>query len=424
MLYRKLTTPGELVMLAAQTGKRKSLLNTNILAKNLMEGTKSGLVNLEMQVEKTRRRLTYMLLDHPADIQITKDKFSAETLEAYNDAMGLLKVEDFSMMSNRTPANVLFAVKELIKDGVTLVVVDALERAAPSCGGKERLVEFINNLADLAHEHDVSIVATSQIKGSGALQEIVHPNELAFACEKEHEAGLVACLGERVTGQLDTLCFTKCRNYGPSSRSVFRLSVSPSLRMEVLPVAEFSVPLNASRKRYEVERYGDIPEDLEAGVERIFDRNAILPPHPVKNGFIQIGREVARSPMFRNREAQYVYWLLDLYFCAHFSPGSPVKTPKSGITVMLDRGQYLTTENQLMNRWNATSRSVVRRFLDTAIREKLISVQHVLSNGTLTPPIKPSNERLNEPNIRTHGSVITVLHYVANKDDQQKGSAQ
>jgi len=410
-------------MIAAQSGKRKSLFNTNLIAKELMEGNCAGLINLEMPEETTRRRLTHMLLNHPAEDDAPDGGFAGPQKDAHREAMDRLKVVDFSR-GNRTPASVVAAAAELIHQGCRLVVVDSLERAAPPCGGKADLVAVINALADLAHSPGVCIVATSQIKVSGALQEVLHPMELAFAGEKEHDAGQVLCLGERHPGCLDTLCMTKARDCGPESESAFRFVVTASLRMEVLPVDDGRIPLNGPAVRYNTERCGEIPGDFNPQDEDPIDPNDILPGHPIKKGHIQVGREVASSPMFRNREERHVFWLLDLYFCAHFKPGSPVKTPRSKITVTLNRGQYFTTEAQLMDRWCANSRGVVRRFLDSAIREGLISMQHVLSGGELTAPLKPSDERSSGPTQKRHGSVITLLHYGTTNESGKKGSEE
>ena len=424
--YASCIGPSQLNTVVAVTGGMKTFFLLNLANFAVMVGMPVCFVNLQMHHKEIQRRMIAMTNNLPLwELEQHRDRLSGTVQEQAK----AIKFLDLSA-PHRTSADdvrqqILGAISQL--PALALILIDGLESMAEYDQAKTDAL--IAQFGAIATDTGACIWMTAQGNRQAAGQEIFDIPAIAQTSAKGHISFKVLALGPRIDNQMLTASWPKFRNCSDGCGGTVRLVVRPSVRLEVFeagddPVRLLPLPEVLPQPVFigcETDA-SPVPEDAENGSAESdaddADVDATAPPlrpHHGKRGWVGIGRAVSASPMFTNHKAQFVLWLLDLYFMAQFDSSTPY-APNTTRPVKLVRGQLMTSPRILAKRWGV-SRKRVETFLKTAVREGLIAVEteyktHRERQGTGTAE-KPKAE----PRKKAYCIVITLLHYHSKNDD-------
>jgi len=428
---------------AAITGGYKTFFGLNLLAAQLLDGTKVGLLNLDMQQQRVLVRLLGILAGIPyAELRTKAEAFCQPSATVAKEWIrdGLV-CSDLSMLK-RTPDNILACAERLVHKGCRLILVDGFDKLHTIQEVRFAAGSLASNLSDLGKNTGASIWITSQVQRETEDLEIPSVTNVSEAMGKADRASVVVFLATRVSNALLTASVVKDRDGIAKGRRIIRLVVRPSLRIEVLSapgdITQHPSSLPDAPTCIHVQE-GDLPDqegEYSEGVAESASMPNLSTDQPLgcaisnPDAFVQITRRLQASAMYQNRRYEHVFWLLDLAFGAAFQDGWAVYAPNTNTPVTLRRGQIMISRRERARRWG-TTKEKVDTFLQAACREGLIEAEHVLTDGARRPAYVPASAPTNAPtNAPTEKrrrkavcTVITLLFYHCGKD-QHAGSAQ
>lgn len=425
--YASCIGPSQLNTVVAVTGGMKTFFLLNLANFAAMVGMPVCFVNLQMHVIEIRKRMIAMTNNLPLwELEQHRDRLSG-TVQAQAKAIKFLDLSaPLRISADDVRQQILMAISQL--PAPALILVDGLESMAEYDRAKTEAL--IAQLGSIATDMGACIWMTAQGNRQASGVEIFDIPAIAETSAKAQISSQVLALGPRIDNQLLTASWTKARNGSDEFGGVVRLVVRPSVRLEVLevvgdPVRLFPLPEVRPQPVFIgcEPKTTPMPEDVEtsSGESDIEDAEDDPAHSPLRlyhgpKGWVGIGRAVAASPMFANREAKYVFWLVDLYFMAQFAPGT-LYAPKTKHPVKLVRGQIMTSPRMLADRWGV-SRKQVETFLATAAREGLITVEIEFATHRAAHDASDAQKPTTEPRERALCSVITLLHYEGDNDKE------
>jgi len=434
-LYSQFFVPGELVTVAAMTGGLKTVFELNMAAALMADGGTIAFVNLDMQKVKIYQRLFPILSGMPAKIAKDPSGF----LQMQDLCHPLLKGFDFGDrkgLSFNTAELVGMVLSTIQQSSASLIIIDGFDKVmATSAARRIDMEHLLSCLSDIAANLNVCIVISSQVTRDANGLEALQLRHLAEASGKGDRSGMTIMLGQRIQGQLITLCLVKDRYCVRPDGQLVRLVLRDSLRLEVLPTSGIAPGKYAIPPAPEYQRVNALPGDfsdsaVRAGVESdsAFDTGndpdagetdglvGSLMPFSVDNpeGYIMAKRSLALSPMYQNGDSDDVFHVMDLAFLAHIVARS-VYAPKTRILVHMNRGQYMVTHSGLAKRWQVSEQKV-KRLLKTAASQGLLLVENAYPDGTRKNAFAPSNVPTNGPGMKAICTVVTVKFIAAEQE--------
>ena len=425
----------QLNTVVAFTDGMKTIFLLNLAAFAAICGIPTCVVSLQLPFSTMKRRFCAMLLNCP--IKNLPERIEFKDMPALVQVQKDIKFCDLSLMRNdalHATHPTVDSVEAAI-DNVTrqmppnsLILVDGMESMADY--DRPMLEGLISRLGKIAIEKCACVWMTAQGNRQSESREVFALSGIAEASAKAQISSQVMLLGYRIVNQVLTCCRGKHRNGSSDSLEVARLVVRPSLRLEVFETIEPSIHLGQTPGSPPAPIFigcetdaSPVPEDAENGSAESdaddADVDATAPPrrpYHGTRGWVGIGRAVSASPMFQNHKARFVFWLLDLYFMAQFEPGT-LYAPNTRRLVKLARGQVMTSPRMLADRWGV-SRKKVETFLATAGREGLIKVETEYATRRTAQGVADTQKPTMEPRERALCSVITLLHYEGNNNEE------
>jgi hypothetical protein len=409
-LYENLTRKGQLVTVAAPTGRGKSLIAANCSAYVIQRGGKAVWINLELPASIVKQRFMCTLFDFPID-DSEKPEFAA-IRSSFQQQYSALQWRVFDLSSPSSAGHSFDnLITQVIKDNPDIIIVDGFDRLF-TAEATNAFKEQCQRLATTAGTANICILVTSQMTRGSESDEILGVNQLAFTAGKAEASGLVVTLGHRVMHELRTITVVKDRNRIFRDQHVFRVYTRPSLRLEVMAVGS-SIP---STPVYPDPEYVNCTTQdcvsapaLEIDDEMPDTSGTGLKLYHGKKGFVALGRGIFTTAMYQERDWESLGRLLSLYEMAAISTTS-LYAPGTKAPVIIKRGQVLVSLQILAARWDI-DRSKVRRFLEHAQRNGLIAVSLIKATGM----VQTSNETTNDTTEKALGSVITLCHYDGNE---------
>ncbi|MDA1087643.1 MAG: hypothetical protein O2901_11585 [Verrucomicrobia bacterium] len=401
LFYDQLIAPGTFGVVAAVSGKGKTLTVCNIAAHAAIQGKRVGIVCLDMPRGDIMRRIATIVPDLGADavndvvrvqgkpgVASSNNKANIAFIDATRDVIARINYIDLThIRCAETDVRGELIRLSIISD---VLILDGLEAVAMEHGWAASITAILVELRQLADTRKIAAWTTSQCKRDAENAEITQLGDLAITIEKAHKPSIVISMAPRLDGRLWTFCISKDRHYQLSTvRAVYRLVLRPSLRFEILPTQgglDISTLGADAGGEWEFEglqddlpgEYRDGDESDDAGAEVYLPT---LPLYHGTTGFIPLGRGVFCSAMFGNRDHRNFHRLMDLYQMAQFVP-TKLHAPGTRIPVHLARGQVLTSLRILRARWNDKSHKSIRTFLAHAAEEELITMEDVFADGT------------------------------------------
>jgi len=415
LMYGKLTTKGQLVTIAGETGVGKSLLAQNCAVHTIQNGGHVVWINCDMSPGIVHDRMRCILTDSPmagADGPQLDAKARQTIVE-----MG---AGHHWLVAPLTPKNDL-RLEGIIDQGILMqeektriVVVDGFDRlySGPDAHAFD---EQCTRLSTLAAERKICIIITSQCVRDACGHEIVGADDLAYSMGKANAASLVVTIGRR-SANLLTVAVVKDRAALFRDQQVFRLQIEPSLRLTAAELIDAIRLERADSEDLAFECVNCQASDLglAGDADDSDDDDQRDSPHSGARlyhgnaGFVGIGRGIFESAMYRTMQFEDLGRLLSLYEMAAIS-SARLYAPATRIPVIIKRGQIMTSLQILANYWK-TSKKQVERFLARAEQEGLIRVQRIGPDGQVVT----TNVPINVTPPRTLATVITLCHYDGN----------
>lgn len=427
--YASCIEPSQLNTVVAVTGGMKTFFLLNLANFAAMNGLSACFVNLQMHPIEIRKRMIAMTQNLPLwELEQHYAELSANILEEAKAIKFLNLSPPIVASTDDVRREILGAISQLPRPA--LILVDGLESMAEYDQAKTDAL--IARLGGIATDMGACIWMTAQGNRQAVGQEVFDIPAIAETSAKAHISYQVLVLGPRIDNQLLTASWPKVRSGPNGFGSAVRLVVRPSVRLEVFePVGNpvRLLPLPAVRPQpIFIGSAIDTAHALESAnsghAESDEDDSADAPacpplrPYHGMRGWVGIGRAVFAAPMFGNRKADHMLWLLDLYQQAQFAPCTHY-APKTTHPVKLARGQVMTSPRILAKHWGV-SRKKAETFLATAVREGLIKVETEYANHRTVQGLSTSKQPPTEPKERALCSVITLLHYAGNNNMEQE----
>lgn len=404
-LYEKLTRKGQMVTVAAPTGRGKTLLAANCVAYVMQKGERVVWVNMDMPIHEVHRRLACILRDIP--INSTPDQAIHATVGQLQAANLWHAVQYTSPRSS--PVALETILDSALRDGpASVIVIDGFDRLFGVAAGYT-FTELCERLATVAVLTNTCIITTSQMKAEAEHAEIMNAGMLAFDHGKAESSGTVVTIGNRVMHKLRTLTIVKDRNRAFSDGELFRVHTRPSLRLEVMEVAD-AIPMGVRMLPQQVDYVGCAARDIEPDDSEppATESGTAIRLYHGDNGFIGIGRGVFTSAMHQERDWEGLGRLLSLYEMAAIRD-MKLRAPGTQIPVGFKRGQVMTSLRMLGERWG-TDKKKVERYLARAERDGLIEVKQFVPDGTGGSRLRTTNDTTG----KTLATLVTLCHYDGN----------
>jgi archaellum biogenesis ATPase FlaH len=423
-LYEKITQPKQMVTIAAPSGRGKSLLATNCAAYAIQNGRRVLWVNMDMALFTTHERLACMLTGLSPDELRQKPEILRSSIRVLMHR-GVWQVLDMTTSPPRSQAefeSLLARCAAICPMGV--VVIDGFDRVASA--SSQEFGERCQYAAAWAENAGICLMVTSQTTRKSANNEIIDVNDLAFSMGKGYASDIVVTIGHGVQNEIRTVCVAKDRNRIFTDKQVFRLDQSPSLRMEAMEIhdsvsvsSRSTIPLpvyvNCSEQEVEVLE-ADIDGEVDDGTSQGQGTGGTKLYHGT-NGHLSIGCRVFDSAIYQSLDLVSLGRLLSLYEMGAWRE-TKLQAPGTNIPVSIRRGQVLTSLQILAHQWK-TDKKNVERFLDRLVADRLIKVEHVISDGG-QGRIATTSDTMR----KKLASVITLCHYDTNDGANEKYGRQ
>lgn len=427
--YASCIEPSQLNTVVAATGGMKTFFLLNLANFANIAGLPVCFVNLQMHIKEIQPRVLAIAHNLPLwDVLKHEVPFSQQVL----DQAESIRIVNLQGARSITATDVESAVIKTIRilGRPVLVLVDGLESMAEY--DHDKMDAVVARLGNIATEQEVCVWMTAQGNRQSVGREIFDIPGIADTSSKGQISSQVIALGPRLDNELLTASWPKVRSGRAAFARVVRLVVRPSVRLEVFevigtPIRPGATPESLPQPEFIGIDESPAPDEPATPVDENdpdMDDNddaAAAPPlrpyHGLK-GWVGIGRAVSGSPMFTNRKAKYVFWLLDLYFMAQFAPDT-LYAPNTRHPVKLARGQIMTSPRMLAERWG-TKRKQVETFLATAAREGLITVETEFRSHRELQGDSTAGNPTKEPKEKAFCTVITLLHYYSKDDPAQE----
>jgi len=413
--YKSIVAPGELGIVAAESGGMKTMFLCNLACVLATNDTRVGYINVQMQDASILQRLQCMITDFPYE-QI----YTPEGAEQLNGLLSTCQhIDNIKFCTARELPAIAQCVADMAQAGYSVVIIDGFDSVENQHTTHLEMNKLIGILPDLARKLNISLWISSQVTISADGVETIRQSELSATRAKAQEAAIVITLGHRIKGQLLTALILKNRTSNQLQYPAYRLILRPSLRLDVMPDQHRENVINQNRSAPS-ERInahaGDFPGDEDIGDDGEHEPmyTGSLTPYHGNTGFVPVGRPVFTSAIFMNRDYAQFCWLMDLYSTACFEPKSP-NAPGTTIPVNINPGQVMTSWNILKKRWGLKSDKPVRAFLKRAEAAGLIIQERVLADGT-----RISAKGATSGYTQTvRCTVITLCHYMVNKKGEK-----
>lgn len=411
--YESLMRRGQLVVIAACTGRHKSNFCANAAVYAASLGRKVVWLNLDM--DPAAVRMKFLMIAHG----VPEDTVRKAVLTSH-PVLKQIRLSDMHWGPDQLREQLIAVVQAMMPADV--IVIDGFDRLYSSLD-RAQIDTLVATLAHIAETNPCAILISSQVTKDGAKREVLEEQHLAFSNAKSHPTGLVLALGGRILDRVLTLCALKDRHNVLNHRTVYRLYFHQNLRLVPEPIGAEMIVVAPSRHGIRASaptHHNALPDDFaappvsEAGVppEEADNAGSRRRAYHGTKGFIPVGRAVFGSAIFENRDLEALGLLLVLYEHAAIAPAQPY-APATATKVNLTRGQVLTSVRMLAHEL-AISEKRVRTLLDRLEKEGLIRQQNVLRDGTLAPANANKGTGAGTSKGKA-GRVVTLCHYSANK---------
>ena len=418
-LYDLMITPATCgTIFGSSDGKTNLLCQMAVYA--AMRGRKVKVFATNMPVASLRARINAVLLDVPL-VAVECDAFNSYRSKhegkrkKFQELCGEIEIQDVSQIQAEIPW-VMYCVPRDSHYFDVLLVEGNLSQ--------EDQRQLVPKFMDLAAKSSKTVwIAAAQPLSASCSAEFTPKQDVVGG---NRPTGRISADRAPVIATITDSPWSVVLSAGTGSDQVaerrFHLDLTASLRLVTIPEptksASSSPAASLSPQFLHIGPSEDLPDEDEAdddgGIEQ-----AAMGANKI-GGFVGIKRPFFGSAMCQSRDFTHMGMMLDLYQMATIG-SAQLYAPSTRTPVHIKRGQVMTSVRMLQRRWNLPNDRPVRTFLAAAQRDKLITVSHVLANGTTVQAAAPADTQTNTHR-RIIASVITLCHYVDNTFSRQAGA--